>query len=113
MRSEAFVTTPFVASRLLLHFWRNGNVVIHGIDRPLRMDIADDDLRELSRWCKVNSWKELRVDDRLLDDRIGLEFWHRAFIAGIIKNDILQKKEDDEMERLMKSQKIEEESNAS
>jgi hypothetical protein len=113
LRSEAFISTPFIASKFVLHLWKNGNVVIQNTDRPLRIDIADDDLRELSQWCEVNGWKELQVDKRLLDDRVGFECWHRAFIAGIIKSDTLQKKEDEEMERLMKAQRIEEETDAS
>ena len=108
LRSEVFVSTQFIASKYILHFWKNGNVVIHGTDHPVRMDITDEDLRELSNWCKGNGWHELQIDDRMLDERVALEYWHRAFIAGLVTNASLQKREDDEMGRLMKAQQLEE-----
>ena len=76
-------------------------------------DVSDDDLRELAQWCKVNGWKELQVDDRLLTNRIALEYWKRIFIAGLVKSATLQKYEDQEMQRLMKAQYIEEKQDAS
>lgn len=108
LRSDVFIATPFIASKFILHFWKNGNVVIWDTDRPVRMDISDEDLRELVNWCKVNGWKELQVDDRLIGDRVAIEYWNRAFIAGLIHSETLKKREEDEMERLMKAQHIEE-----
>jgi len=113
LRSDAFVTCQFIAARYILHFWKNGNVVIHETDRPMRMDVSDDDLRELSYWCEANRWKELQVADRLLVDRVALEYWKRAFVAGLVKNDVLQNYEDQEMNRLMQSQILEETQDAS
>jgi len=108
LRSNVFVATQFIASQYVLHFWKNGNVVIHSTDRPIRMDVSDDDLRELSDWCKINNWRKLRIDDRLLDDRVAQEYWYRAFIAGLVASTSLQKREDEEMKRLMKTQQLEE-----
>jgi len=113
LRTDAYITNEFIASRFTLHMWNNGNVVIWDTDRPVRMDISDEDLRELVNWCKVNGWKELQVDDRLLGDRVALEYWNRSFIAGLVHSDTLKKREDDEMERLMKAQHIEETDDAS
>jgi len=113
LRSDAFITTPFIASKFVLHFWKNGDVVIWDTDRPVRMDISDDDLRELVKWCKINGWKELQIDDRLIGDRVSLEYWNRSFIAGLVHSETLKKREDDEMARLMKAQHIEESENDS
>ncbi len=113
LRTDAFVTCEFIAAKYTLHFWKNGNVIIYETDRPMRMDVSDDDLRELSYWCKVNKWKELQISDRLLVDRIAFEYWKRAFIAGLVKNDALQEYEDQEMKRLMETQFLEEKEDAS
>jgi len=113
LRTDVFITCPFIAAKYILHFWKNGNVVIHETDHPMRMDVSDDDLRELVRWCEVNGWKELQVDDRLLVDRIALEFWKRIFMAGLVKSATLQGYEDQEMKRLMQAQILEEKQDAS
>lgn len=100
LRSSAFVSTPLAASSYILHFWKNGRIVIHETDRLMQVDSLDEDLRELSQWCKDAGWKELDVHDRLLIDRQACEFWRRAFIAGLIVNEKLQQYEDEEMKRL-------------
>ncbi len=107
--SDVSVTTTFITSNFRLHFWKNGTVVIHDTDHPLKMDISDDDFRELSQWCKNNDWTELKVDDRLLENRIALDFWTRVFISGLVGSDTLKKNEEEEMERIMKSHVIEKE----
>ncbi len=106
LRSTTFVTTPFAAANYMLHFWKNGDAVIHETDHPMRMESSDDDLRELSLWAKHHGWN-LRVDSRLLQDRVALEYWNRAFVAGLVLSEVLQKREEDEMARLVKSEKIE------
>ena len=104
LRSQAFVSNPLANASYMLHFWKNGRVVISGTDRPMTLESSDEDLRELSEWCRNSGWKELSVDSRLLADRHNYEFWYRAYIAGMIVNDVLQKDEDAEMERLSKAQ---------
>ncbi len=106
LRSSAFITTPLAAANYILHFWKNGDAVIHETDRPMRMESSDDDLRELSLWARHHGWT-LRVDSRLLQERIALEYWNRAFVAGLILSDILKKQEEEEMARLVKSEQIE------
>lgn len=103
LRSTVYVSTPFSAATYTLHFWKNGQVVIHETDRPMQMDSIDEDLRELSQWCKKAGWKELSVGDRLLVDRHAYDFWRRSFIAGLIVNEKLQQHEEEEMVRLSKA----------
>ncbi len=100
LRSSAFVSTPFTAATYMLHFWKNGQVVIHETDRPMQIGSVDDDLRELSQWCQRAGWKGLAVADRLLIDRHAYEFWRRSFIAGLVVSEKLQEHEEDEMKRL-------------
>ncbi len=107
LRSSAFVSSPLAAASYILHFWKNGRVVIHETDRPMQIDSLDEDLRELSQWCKDAGWKELSVSDKLLIDRQTCEFWRRAFIAGLIVNEKLQQYEDEEMKRLSQAYLIE------
>lgn len=107
IRTDALITTPFIISKYTLHFWRNGNVVIWDSDRPMRMDVSDEDLRELVRWCKVNGWKRLQIDDRMVMDRVALEYWTRSYIAGLVHSKTLKQRDDDEMARLLKAQYIE------
>lgn len=108
LRTEASVTTELASFKFVLHFWRNGDVVIHDTDRPLRLDVPDDDLRELSQWCRDSDWKGLKVDERLLKGHAAMEFWNRTFMTGLVDSDLLRKREDEEMSRLAKSQLIEE-----
>lgn len=100
LRSSVYVSTQFNAATYMLHFWKNGRVVIYETDRPMQMDSVDEDLRELSQWCQKAGWKELDINDRLLVDRHAYEFWRRSFIAGLIVNEKLQQHEEEEMERL-------------
>jgi len=104
LRSQVFVVNQLAAANYVLHFWKNGRVVISGTDRPMKLESSDEDLRELSEWCRNSGWKELSVDERLLADRHHYEFWHRAFIAGMIASDILDKHEKEEIERLSNAQ---------
>ena len=103
LRSAVYVSTLFSAATYALHFWKNGQVVIHETDRPMQMDSIDEDLRELSQWCQKAGWKELCVDDRLLIDRHAYEFWRRSFIAGLVVSEKLQQHEEEEMARLSKA----------
>lgn len=103
LRSSAFVSTSFVSATYTLHFWKNGRIVIHETDRPMKMDSLDEDLRELSQWSQKAGWRELSVSDRLLVDRSAYEFWRRSFIAGLIVSEKLQQHEEEEMERLSKA----------
>ncbi len=103
LRSSAFVSTPFAATTYILHFWKNGQVVIHETDRPMQVDSVDEDLRELSEWCRKAGWEGLVVGDRLLVDRHAYEFWRRSFIAGLVASQKLQQHEEEEMERLSKA----------
>lgn len=113
LRSNAYISNQLAAATYTLHFWKNGRVVISGTDRPMTLESSDEDLRELSEWCRKTGWKELSVDDMLLADRQRYEFWRRAFIAGMIASDVLQKHEDEEIERLSQAQlKESEEENA-
>ncbi len=109
LRSSAFVTSPMSAFNYTLHFWKDGRVVIYDTDRPMVVDSLDEDLRELSQWCRDAEWKELGVSDRLLVDRLAYEFWRRAFIAGLIVNEKLQQHEEEEMKRLSQAYLIEKE----
>ena len=107
LRSSVFVTAPMSAFSYILHFWKDGRVVIHETDRPMQIGSLDEDLRELSQWCKDAGWKELDVSDKLLVDRQAYEFWRRAFIAGLIVNEKLQQHEEEEMKRLSQAYLIE------
>jgi len=103
LRTSAFVSGPLASATYTLHFWKNGRVTIYETDRPMQMDLVDEDLRELSQWCQRAGWKELGVNDRLLIDRHAYEFWRRSFIAGLIVSEKLQHHEEEEMERLSKA----------
>lgn len=100
LRTEAFVTTQFISANYILHFWKDGRVDIFETDRPMRMDSFDEDLRQLSQWCKDAGWQDLSVNDRLLADRQAYEFWKRCFIAGLVVSEKLKKHEEEELDRL-------------
>lgn len=113
LRSKAFITTDFSAFTYILHFWNNGSIMIYDTDKPLRMDaVSDEDLRELSTWGQYKGWKQIEVSDRLLTSGASVEYWTRAFIAGLVTSKLLEQNEQGVMERLMKSVEKEGDSNA-
>ncbi len=109
LRTNAFISAPTCAFMYTLHFWHNGEVSIYEAERPVEQGSVDDDIRELSEWCRLNGWKKLTINSRLLIDRKAHDFWHRMFLAGLIESDMLSKKESQEMERLAKAQVREQE----
>lgn len=85
-----------------LHFWKSGKVDIFDTDRPNTIDVPEYDLRELKNWCTINNWKYLHVNDRLLVDPRGFEFWSRMYRCGLVQNDQLKQFDESEMIRLSK-----------
>lgn len=100
LRSNVFVTNPFMSAKYILHFWSDGKVTIFEADRPTQEGASDEDIRELSEWCKISGWKSLHLDDRLLVDRSTQAWWNRVFLSGLIESQKLREKEDQEMKRL-------------
>ena len=100
LRSDVFVSTPIIVSKFIVHFWNDGNAVLHDLDRPVRMDLPDDDIRALADWCRINGWQNLKINDRLIADKIGFDYWQRSFRAGIVDNDQFVAYEKSEIERL-------------
>lgn len=108
LKTTAFVTTEIVSSSYILHFWKNGKVIIFDVDNTQRIEPSDD-LRELSTWVKANGWLELGVHDRLLQNRATLDYWNKAFISGLVTSEVLYEQEQAEFKRLSKYQNIERE----
>lgn len=100
LRTEATVTCSDITMNYLLHFWKNGQVYIIKTDRPISLKVPDDDIRYLSEWCKNQGWERLIVDNNLLREPNGFEFWLRMYQAGIVHSELLEKHDVDEMERL-------------
>lgn len=82
-----------------IHMWNNGDVYINDTNRPLNLDIPDDDLRELSEWCDVNGWNTPIVDRTLLEDTRDFQFWMRMYNAGLVYAPQLKEHEQEEHER--------------
>lgn len=95
-----------------LHFWSNGNVVIMNTNHPVVVDVPDDDLRELRKWCDDHGWKKLKVHHLLTEDSQGFQFWMRMYIAGLVFSEVLVKHEEADMERLLKAAQSEEDEDA-
>ena len=60
----------------------------------------------------INGWKGLFVDDELLYDEQQFQFWLRMYQSGLIYNEKLKKQDEDELSRLVKMQKTEEDQDA-
>ena len=83
-----------------IHFWRSGKVDIFETDRPMNIDFPEDDIRELHEWCKINNWKSLHVNSRLLVDPRGFDYWAHIYRCGLVENDQLKLFDESEMARL-------------
>src|SRR3990167_4706444 len=88
--------------RYMLHFWSDGSVYIIRTEHPPRMEIPDDDIRELHQWCVLNGWR-LMLHNNLIDDPKSFEFWMNVYRSGLIDSKELSKYESDEMERFQKA----------
>lgn len=112
IRSDIFVQASSMSTTFIIHCWNDGRVVIYDLNRPVRIDVPDDDIRLLSEWCRVHGWKNLEVHDRLLTDKSGFDCWQRFFRAGLVFSKELEQYEDEETKRLTEAyeKELEEES---
>ncbi len=104
LRTEVLISNEFATGQYLLHLWNDGNVVIQQVLSNKQVESSDEDLRELSEWCRINGWKNLKIQDSLLTDRRSREYWRRGFLAGLVKSDLFQREEDDQFRRLSEAQ---------
>lgn len=114
--SSAHIATPSISSQFLLHLWNDGRIVIFDAVRPMEMETPVDDLNELLTWSKNNGWKGIWVDDRMIMTKKGLHYWGRIFLSGLVENETLRQRDEEEHERLSKAylkEKAEENENAS
>lgn len=56
----------------------------------------------MHKWTEIHGWDGPYAHDRLLNDGRSHEFWLRFYRAGIIKNNLLFKLEQEEIERFSK-----------
>ena len=89
--SDVVVSSQLAVTIFIVHCWSNGDVFLHDLNRPVKIEVPDDDIRSLADWCRINGWKELKVDDRLIVDKGGFNYWQRAFRAGLVGSDELLK----------------------
>lgn len=104
IESHATISTPIISSDCVLHFWADGRVVLMETNHPLHSQAPDDDIRELSRWCRKNGWKNLVVDNKLITEQKEFEFWMRFYYSGMITSDVLKKHDEQEIERMGSSE---------
>lgn len=102
LRTSAFVITPLIAARYMLHLWYNSKVYIMDTEHPPQPDVADDDIREIRVWCEKNGWKGPYINNLLIEDPRAEQFWYRLFRAGIVLNEKLEQIEQEEIDRLDK-----------
>ncbi len=100
LETEASVVTPSISSQYTLHLWQDGIVCIMGTNRPLTVEVPDDDLRLLKEWCTSNGWKSLTVHKYSLEDPQHFDFWMRMYYAGIVNSEVLEKHDNQEMSRM-------------
>ncbi len=103
---------PGFPSNFTLHFWSHGEVCISETTHPTIAEAPYDDIIELKQWCVDHGWKKLSVRRELIESPQGFEFWMRMYIAGMVDSDELKQHEEDEMNRLIKAQEIEEQDDA-
>jgi len=100
LESDTTVITPIISFDYRLHLWKNGEIYIMDTNHPTRIDVPDDDLRELQKWCEDNGWKKPTIHKSLLEDRLSFDFWMRMYQAGIVKSDLLSRRDADDMRRM-------------
>lgn len=89
-----------VVSNFTLHFWFSGDVIIMNTTHPLILEVPDDDVRELSKWCRDCGWKRLCIHPLQIESREGFDFWMRMYSAGLVHSDQLEQYEAGEISRL-------------
>lgn len=107
LKSRATVHSSSIDCDYLLHFWHDGKTIIHMTNHPVGPEAPDDDIQELSKWCKDHGWT-LHIHSDLLEERKDFDFWIKFYYSGMIFNEIFCKYEKDEIERMKKAYKTEE-----
>jgi len=103
IKTKVNIVTQFIASEGTLHLWNDGKVVIVATNHPVSVGVPDQDLKELSEWCRQNKWSGLHIHDNLLLDRRARDYWKNIYLAGVIQSGILKELEEGEMDRLSKA----------
>jgi len=100
LETQALVETDDIASSFLLHFWNDGKVEIMSTDRVDGVGMGEDDIRYLKQWSELHGWQIPTVSDDLLSDQRSLLFWKKMHNIAAVQSDKLDKKEQEEMEKL-------------
>lgn len=102
LSTDATVSESGIFSNYKLEFHSDGRVIISNTDRPVDNRIPDDDIRALADWANKSGWSKLCINNRLITDPAGFEFWLRIYRSGLIFSEDLQKYDQDEINRLSK-----------
>ena len=102
LRTKAFVSTNTISCFFLLHFFSDSKFVIQETEHPMVVNVPEDDLRYLHEWAQKNGWDGPYVSDRLMNERRAKDFWLRLYRSGIIKNNMLDAAEKEEVARFSK-----------
>lgn len=104
LRSKTFVSTDFISGVFLLNFWNDGKVMIDEMYRPISLEVPNDDIAELSNYVKDNGWKPLEPTNKMMENPRLNDFWKRQYQSGLIVSTVLEEREADIVDRLIKSE---------
>ena len=80
---------------------------------PPRIDLPDQDLRELREWTETNGWSIPWIRDEGMESLVsnpqGFDFWLQTYRCGLIQSDVLRQYDENEMQRMTESVVEEEE----
>lgn len=106
LRSKTFVQTPYITGIFVLNFWHDGKVMVDEMYRPISNEAPNDDISELSTYVKDNGWKPLEPTNKMMENPRLSDFWRKQYQSGLIVSEILEQREADIVERLIKSESI-------
>lgn len=96
INTKTTVSEGGVVSNYNLNFWHDGKIVMYHTDRHPSLNIPDDDVRSLSDWSKKNGWTKIELNNHLIADPIGFEFWLHMYRAGLVYSEELEKHDQSE-----------------
>ena len=96
LRTTASISHGPNAFNYTLHFYNSGEVHIVDLNRPLTLDIPDDDLRQLFEWCTSNGWNRPILHKDLARDHRAFQFWMRMYNAGLIDGEEFREQEEED-----------------
>ena len=104
LRSKVYVHTDSITGVFIVHLWADRRFVIDEIQRPVSVNVPNDDIIEMSEWTREHGWLLPEPANKLLDIPRFFDFWERQYQSGLITCTFIEEREADLIRKLSNSE---------